>query len=356
MRKRNRGLGGLPIYARKGYWVCYVRTPAGERRERALHIRVDGSPPSAACERAAVAAYWAEQSRATAGEVAPRRTRKGLGDALDALRAEQELAGLTEHSTRNTVDRGAWLLDHFGDAFDLTTLTTEAMVTYATEALKARAAITVRMELEVLAQAMRAVGLTPPRKPKLRATPKPQEPLTLEQCKAFLLALHPRQKLLGLVLLSLGCRASEVAKLQDDTIDWEARTVWLYGTKTKRSRRQLPIPDELFAVMQELKQAGKWKGFPKQSRQAIDQVVRAACKQAGIGPRSVNDLRGTWATLAALKGIGADVRGAFQGNSADTQVRYYTQPSLMVEELREAVRAAPRITPPRAAKKGDTGT
>jgi integrase len=349
---RVKGLNGLPIHRRKGYWICYVKLPDGTRRERALHLRDDGSRDS---ERAAVAAYWQEQARATAGTAAPRRARKALGDAIDALRAEQELAELTEHSLDNTVSRGAKLLDHFGDSFDMHTLTTEAMVGYAAEALKARAAITVRMELDVLCQAAKAVGLTPPRKPKLRAVPKPQEPLTIEQCKLFLLALHPRQRLLGLTLLSLGCRASEVAKIDDSSVDWEAKSLRLRGTKTRRSDRTLPIPEELHAYMLELKNAGKWRGFPKQSRQAIDQVVRAACKRAGIGPRSVNDLRGTWATLAALKGIGPDVRGAFQGNGPATQARYYSQPALLVEELRSAVASAPRITPPRPSVKCPSG-
>lgn len=334
----------LPIFKRGDYWYCYVRTPDGRRSQRALHLRDDGSPAS---YRAAVAAYWQEQARATSGQGdRAARERKPLKQALDALRAEQELAGLSEHSLDNTIYRGRVLMKHYSVNYDMQDITVESMVEYATKALETRAPVTVKLELLVLRMAAAAVGCKPPKAPKIRGSKsKRQQPLTREQLQAFYLALQPRQKLLGLSLITLGCRASEVAKIDDASIDWQEQTMWLRGTKTKGSLRQLPIPDELFAHMLELRARGAWCGFPKQSRQAVDQVVRAACMRAFGAARSVNDIRGAWSTLAALEGVPADVRAAWQGNSPEQQHSTYAQPALMPAEMRKAVMPGiPRIT------------
>jgi integrase len=268
--------------------------------------------------------------------------RKPLTVALSALIAQQELGGVSDGGVTNTTNRGAKLMQHFGTRFDLRQLTTQGMVGYAADALAAkRAPTTVNADLDTLGQAARAVGIVPPKRPRVAGGAKKQEPLTREQVRLFFMALPYGQRLLGIALITLGPRASEIAKIDD--IDWEARTLWVYGTKTAGSRRQLPIPDELFAHMKELERWGQWKGFPKITRQAIDKTVRKACKRAGIGPRSVNDLRGTWATLAALDGVSAEIRAVWQGNSPQMQARVYSQPGLMPEEMRHAARVAPRL-------------
>jgi integrase len=242
---------------------------------------------------------------------------------------------------------------HFGVDYDLQLLTSEAMVEYATKAREKRAPVTVILELKVLLQASKAVDLNPPKRPKIRGgAAKRQQPLTREQLQAFYLALHPRQKLLGLALITLGCRASEVAKIDDASIDWAQQTFLMLGTKTKGSKRLLPIPDELFAMMLELRARGEWVGFPKQTSRAVDQIVRKACLRAFGETRSVNDIRGAWSTHAALEGVPVDVRAAFQGNSPEMQHRTYSQPALMPDAMRKAVaRGVPRIAPPRAATK-----
>jgi integrase len=249
---------------------------------------------------------------------------------------------VTDGALDNTVNRGKRLMQHFEVDYDLCELSTEAMVGYAVKARETRAPTTVRGELDILLAAARAVGLLPPKRPKVKGGAKPQEPLTPEQVRLFFVALPYDQRLLGLALITLGPRASEIAKIDD--VDWEARTLWVYGTKTVGSRRQLPIPDELFAHMLELRRWGHWKGFPTITRQAIDKTVRKACVRAGIGPRSVNDLRGTWATLAALEGVSPDVRAAWQGNSPQMQAKTYAQPGRMPEEMRRAAeRGVPRV-------------
>lgn len=338
----------LPIFKRGGYWYCYVRTPDGKRHQRALHLRDDGSRES---ERAAVAAYWQEQARATSGAYdRPARERKPLKQALDALREAQELACLSDDYIEACTYRGRCLMQHFGTTYDLQELGAEAMVAYATQARAVRSPETVRLELFVLRKAAAAVGCTPPPRPKVGGSAKRQEPLTREQLRSMYLCVPPQHKLLILTFICLGCRASEVRKIDNDSIDWQEQTLWMLGTKTRGSRRQLPIPDELFTLMCELRARGEWKGFPKTSRSTIDKVVRTACNRAFGEARSTNDIRGTWSTLAALEGVDVELRAAFQGNSPAMQHRTYAQPGLMPDEMRKAVmRGVPRIKPPTAA-------
>lgn len=259
-------------------------------------------------------------------------------------------------------------MDYFGADFDLSRLTTtEPLVQYALDARrdkpaadgvkarKGRSGTTVAHEIALLRAAMRAVGLPQPAAPKLKAKPKPQEPLTEEEQKRVLMAATPRHKLTALLLLTLGPRRKEVASLCTD-VDWNAQTMRIAGTKTDESDRVVPIPDELFDHMLQLRAAGKWEGFPRVSPSLIGKMVRQLCKRAGIPRRSPNDFRGTASQRMRQGGVDAEVRAAIQGNSARMQEATYTQTSKLVDVMREAVNSTKRLTPPRAAKKGETGT
>jgi integrase len=335
----------VPIFVRKtkggAYWYCYVRLPDGSRRQRALHIRADGSKES---ERAAVAAYWSEQARATAGQLdQPQREAKRLADALRAVAKRQAAAELTDHAHGTTYRASKHLLEYFGRDFDLQTLTDERVVDYATEAKASRRAVSVRMELRTLLRSMRAVGLKPLELPDLGDTSaRPQQPLNPDELRRFVLAAKPHHKFVCVALPSLGIRASEWNMITE--IDWTRRMLFVNGTKTKRSKRWVPIPDELFELMDDARRRGEWSGFPEIRRDALDHIVRSTCKRAGIGPRSANDIRGTYATALALQGVSAGERAALQGNSEMMQQRTYSQPHLQPELLRGAVDKLPRIT------------
>lgn len=341
----------VPIFsrvtARGRYWYCHLKLPDGSRPQRALHIRDDGSKES---ERAAIAAYWVEQARATNGGLDQKRKPKRLDDALREITKQQNLAQLTDFAHGNTMREARHLLAHFKPDYDLRTLTTEeatqAMVDYATQATAKRKPVSVMRELFALQRAMRAVGLKAPDLPELGDTSaKPQEPLNPEELRRFFMAAKPHHKFVVVALPSLGIRASEWNKITD--IDWSRQMLFCQGTKTDRSPRWIPIPDELFELMVEQKNRGEWTGFPVIRRDAIDHIVRSTCKRAGIGPRSANDLRGTYATALALQGVSAAERAALQGNSELMQMRTYSQPHLQPEALRGAVDKLPRITRPR---------
>lgn len=336
----------LPIFVRRtkggAYWYCYVRTADGRRFQRALHIRADGSRES---ERAATAAYWQEQARATAGENT-RTKPKTLGEALKALHREQQLAEIADETQRVTLWAAEKLTSFWGSDHPLDAITSAELVRYATEAKTVRAAVSVHKELSALYRAMRSVDFTPPRKPDLGdMTAKPQEPLSESEVRQLILAAKPRHKLPLMVLVLLGVRRKEYRLLT--AVDWDRQLIYIAGTKTKRSKRWVPIPDELFEHMLELKAAnsGEWPGFRPYSTSNLYLIVKTTAKRAGLGHRHPNDLRGTHATLLALAGVSPAERAAMQGNSELMQSSVYSQPHTAPEALHAAAAKMPRIRP-----------
>jgi|SRR6185312_2013256 len=337
----------LPIFIRptKGgaYWYCYVRTPDGRRHQRALHIRADGSRES---ERAAIGAYWNEQTRATAGELDRKRPARTLKSALAALATKQELAELSEHSHQRTKRCARWLCRHFGADKDIGSITAEDLVAYATEGKRTRAAVTVDEECRVYGLACGACGIEPATLPDVGDTsPKAQEPFTLEEVRKFMVACKPDQRLLAHELHFMGLRASETRKLSEP--DWEKQRVWCEGTKTLKSKRWVPIPDEMFELMLEMRARGEWKGWPILSNINIYHFVERTSVRAGLSRRSPNDCRGGLATRLAAAGVPAAMRGALQGNSEKMQEETYSQPHVLEEELAEAMNRQPRVSKPK---------
>jgi hypothetical protein len=338
----------LPIHSRpsKGgrYWICYVRTPDGRRLQRALHIRDDGSPES---RKAAVAAFWHEQARATNGQIdREARPKKTLGKALGALAAEQAVDGLTDATKHVSLWAADKLLEYFGADRDVEALTRQDMVDYATHARASRAASSVAIELRTFRRALECIDVKAPRRPKLgKQKAKRQEPLTQSQMRALLMAARkPKRRIVLLVALSLGIRRGEYDCLAE--VNWESRLIHVAGTKTEDSDRWMPIPDELFEHMLAIKRThgGVWPGFPIYSYSALNQIIVSTAERAGLGHRHWNDMRGTWSTQAALRGVSAAERAALQGNSEAMQVRVYSQPHLDAEQLRPAMENMPRMT------------
>jgi len=330
-----------PIFDRNGYWYCHVRTPDGRRIQRALHIRNDGS---AASERTAIAAYWQEQSRVTAGTETRRSKTRTIRSALKALAEAKEVDEQTEHSQEKVTSAGKALELFFGDQRDIGSITTEDLVSFAAERKLTVLAITVKRDLQVYSQACAAVGVKPAELPGIgKTTAKPQEPFTLDEVRRFMVACSPQSKLLAYTLHFLGLRNSETRKL--DEPDWANRRVWCRGTKTPRSARWVYPPDEMWEYMVAQRSCGEWRGWPKLGKQGVESFVKRTSKRAGLGHRHPNDCRGGYATRLAAAGVNAALRGALMGNSERTQA-IYSQPHLLDQELADAVKRHPRIKPP----------
>lgn len=342
----------LPVHSRpsKGgrYWICYVRTPDGQRHQRALHIRDDGTRES---ERAAIAAYWNEQARATSGELDKQRSTRTLVSALAALAEAQGVADLSEHSHRRTARGALWLCRFFTKERDITSITTEDLVAYAATGKLTRKPTTVLEEMFVYGLACKAVGLPSAKLPDVGDTdPKPQDPFTHDEVRRFLVACKPEQRfrLLAYELHFLGLRSSETRKLLEP--EWSKQRVRCLGTKTKNSKRWIPIPDEMFEYMLDLRAHGEWHGWPIMSNINLHHLVSRTSVRAGLGKRSPNDCRGGLATRLAGAGVPAAMRGALMGNSERVQEQTYSQPQKLDDLLAEAMNKQPRIKPPTAAK------
>lgn len=335
----------LPVFVRRtkggAYWYCYVRTPDGRRHQRALHIRADGSKES---ERAAVAQYWHEQSRATSGELDKQRSTRTLVSALAALAEAQGVADLSEHSHRRTARGALWLCRFFTPDRDIKSITTEELVTYAAKGKLTRKPATVLEEMFVYGLACKAIGITAAKLPDVGDTdPKPQDPFTHDEVRKFLLAVNPKHRLLAYELHFLGLRSSETRKLNEP--EWAKQRVYCNGTKTKNSKRWVPIPDEMFELMLELRARGEWKGWPIKSNINLHHLVERTSVRAGLGKRSPNDCRGGLATRLAGAGVPAAMRGALMGNSERVQEQTYSQPQKLDDLLAEAMNKQPRIKP-----------
>lgn len=339
----------LPIFERNGYWYCHVRYPDGTRRQRALHIRNDGSPAS---RRTAEAAYWQEQSRATSGVELGRGKARTLRSALTALAEAKEADELTEHSHVEVDSGGKALEAHFGDTRDIGSITTEDLVTFALERKQKVKAVTVARDFQVYAQACAAVGVTPAKLPGIgKTTAAPQQPFTLDEVRKFMIATSPQSKLLAYALHFCGLRNSEIRKL--DEPEWENRRVWCKGTKTKGSKRWIFPPDEMWEYMTALRSCGEWRGWPQLGRQGVLSFVWRTSIRAGIGRRHPNDCRGGFATRLAIAGVPAGVRGALMGNSEKTQ-SIYSLPATDEAALEKAMHQHPRIKPPAITESAST--
>jgi len=140
--------------------------------------------------------------------------------------------------------------------------------------------------------------------PKLSVRYVPRERyLSREEFYALYAELEPLRALWLAVAVFTGGRASEVAKLDWSCVRWTDAPVMIRirGTKTRESRRDIPLVPELARLLFPLRQAsgpivGMWPNCRRD--------LTAACKRAKIARCSPNDLRRTFASW--LKQAGAD--------------------------------------------------
>lgn len=200
--------------------------------------------------------------------------------------------------------------------------------------------------------------------PKLALIPRQQPPtvLTPEQLEKFL--SHFNRKLpngrrdfaIAMILSALGLRASEVAALSLDDLDWRAMTMRLRRTKQQRERL-LPMPSQVARAIAAYLKNGR---PPAQTRALfvrhraprgeglkahhVRSVVRLAFAHCDIGYTGTHVLRHTWATTAHRRGIDLKLLADVLGHrSLDTTSRYA---HVNLEELRQAALPWPRRSPP----------
>ncbi|HSR81655.1 MAG TPA: tyrosine-type recombinase/integrase, partial [Hyphomicrobiaceae bacterium] len=101
----------------------------------------------------------------------------------------------------------------------------------------------------------------------------------------------------GLILyLSLGApRASEVCRVKDEHVDWEARKVLL--PRTKGGPRQVVLPPLVYDTLLSLR--GRTPLFGCQDRWSVNRALTRACKRAGV-PRLTSHKIGRHSFAARL--------------------------------------------------------
>lgn len=143
-----------------------------------------------------------------------------------------------------------------------------------------------------------------------------------------------------------GCRASEVEGLTWDRVDLKGGWLLVAGTKTRGSRRRVPLASQLAAALQAAHEA--------QGEPAAGPVVQpwgnsrrdlaAACRRAGIGQASANDLRRTFASWLKQRGVDSMTVARLMGHTTSRMVEL-VYGHLTADTLRGAVALLSRGTP-----------
>jgi integrase len=157
---------------------------------------------------------------------------------------------------------------------------------------------------------------------------------------ALLLALPPARRLWLLIAVYGGPRRSEIEALRwEEHVNLDSGWILLPGTKTKKSRRRVPIPESLRDEL-----ARNWQPSGRVVLPWLNarRDLRAACARIGISPVTANDLRRTFASWLKQKGVDSMVVTRLMGHTSSAMVeRVYGH--LNDKTLREATNTLPRL-------------
>jgi len=165
-------------------------------------------------------------------------------------------------------------------------------------------------------------------------------------------ATGKRDFAMALCLCRLGMRAKEVASLKLEDVDWQAQTLHLQHTKTRRSRL-VPLPADVAAAIRDYLRTGRpptdscvvfvrhrapW-GAGRRSG-LVRAAMRCACIRAGLSHKGVHILRHTLATRLHRRGVPLKTIADLLGHvSLNTTARYAR---VHLSELRQAAPPWPR--------------
>ena len=167
-------------------------------------------------------------------------------------------------------------------------------------------------------------------------------------------AIGKRNFAMALCLCRLGLRAKEVASLKLEDVDWQAQTLHLQQTKTRRSRL-VPLPPTVSAAIQEYLRAGRPAtdcpmifvqhrvpfGAADRRSGFLRAAMRCACLRAGLGLKGVHILRHTMATRLHRRGVPLKTIADLLGHvSLNTTARYAR---VHLRELRQVALPWPRL-------------
>lgn len=179
--------------------------------------------------------------------------------------------------------------------------------------------------------------------------------LTAAQTRALLhscdrrRAVGRRDYAMIMLMLRLGLRATEVAALQLDDIDWRTGNVTVHGKRTRID--QLPLPADVGTAIAGYLHRGRPRSTARAvfvrtappsegvSRSAVSSVVRRASERAGLEPFGSHRLRHTMACQTLRAGASlVEIGQVLRHDSLGATARYAR---VDVERLRIIARAWP---------------
>lgn len=152
--------------------------------------------------------------------------------------------------------------------------------------------------------------------------------LTVDEEERLLNVCSDYLKAVVITALHTGMRRGEVLGLKWQNVDLENRKIKIEGTKTDRVRF-IPINDDLYFVLLELKEKGSHSGYVfenSETGRAFKDVwiaFKTACRRAGISGLRFHDLRHTFASRLIQAGVDIiTVKGLLGHSSVRTTERY----------------------------------
>lgn len=336
------------LYKRGKYWWAFGVDTEGKRWWKSTKVPV-------------------EHSRRTAEKVArkieaaillgsPDEEALELIDVLDLLVDHMERKQLAKATLEIAARCGKHLISFFGARCDVHKITLADVESY----LDHRRSVgtgdhTIEKEVRTLTSALRQARRHNlyPRDPSalwpdaLRGVYQPRDRwLTVDEYARVLEKANPGRRDHFTAYVYLGCRFSELYRITAEDLDYQARAVFIRGTKgdPKYRERWVPAAPPAWRILRRLAdEHSQGPLFRHWTRQNARQAMHRWCKAAGVPPVSPNDLRRTFCSWLASAGVPELTCSRMMGHSSSTMVRrVYAQ--LSAEALRGAIDRLPRVT------------
>lgn len=191
------------------------------------------------------------------------------------------------------------------------------------------------------------------RLPRVATRKREPNPFTVDEINALLESgIYRKTRVMVALHYYLGLRVSEIAAVNGDDIDWEARTLSTIGKGRKPAT--LPVPAALWPLFHQMPRTGYW--FPNRTKNklhaageghimgnSVSGLIGEAIKRMGLKHRP-HDLRATLATEMHEAGVSDFVvQRSMRHSNMDTTTLYL---KLKPEGIRHGFEALPVINMP----------
>ena len=175
--------------------------------------------------------------------------------------------------------------------------------------------------------------------PRLKSQYVPKDRwLTFEDYQKVFAQLPPQRQLQLLVACFTGARRSELRRMRWEDVDWTRSEMVVHQSKPAKSRRIVPLPDELKEALEQQRQA---RGLLLPSFNNLYRELDRAGRKVGVPHFSLNDCRRTFASWMLQGGVPLYDVSKLLGHRSITMVQK-VYGHLSDDSLRRAVTKLPR--------------